>query len=472
VDPVSPGAEAEERIALRDGQGVELHATGFSLVLGGRRSFTPYGELIHLAASGRGLRLGTERGSLLVPRSAFADRDGPHELSRRLQERLLALPDGAQRRLRQEALDLRQSSSVRPKLGLALAVLCIAFYGLALALPSAGLDGEYWGALGLTREPWRLVTSQLLHEGAAHLALNALGLLVLGGWLERQVGAARTGLVAAAAGAGAMLGCALAGYERVVGASGLVMGFAGGLIALELRRPDLLPALLRLPRRLLVGAVIADFVLLSFVPNVAHGAHAGGIVAGGLAAVAIAPADAAHFRPGALLRGACAAALVLVVAALGTFGYGLLDPGAAAARRGTRLLEDRSAPALLLNNEAWTIATAAEPTEDELGLALRMARRAVRATQRQEPNLLDTLAEVYFQVGRSEDAVETIDQAIALDPDEAYYQEQRRRFLGERAADDRPAPPEELPPEAEEEEEGPLELEPDPDAPDSPAIRV
>lgn len=470
MDRVSPGAEAEERIALRDGQAVELHATGFSLALGGKRSFTPYGELIHLAVSSRGLRLGTERGSPLLPSSAFPDRDTPHALSRRLQDRLLALPDGERRRLRMEALDRRQRSLVRPMVGLVLAALCIAFYGLALAVPSAALEGEYWRALGMTREPWRLVTSQLLHEGSAHLALNALGLLVLGGWLERQVGAARTGLVAAAAGAGAMLGCALAGYDRVVGASGLVMGFAGGLIALELRRPDLLPALLRLPRGLLVGAVAADFVLLSFVPNVAHGAHAGGVVAGGLAALALAPADAAHFHPSAWLRGACAAALALVVLALGSFGYGLLDPGAAAARRGARLLQEGPVPIGMLNNEAWLIATSGDPTEEELELALRLARRAVRATQRQEPNLLDTLAEVYFQLGRNEDAVETIEQAIALAPDEAYYREQRRRFLGERAADDRPEPPEQPAPETEErEQEEPLELEP---AADSPAIRV
>ena len=429
---------------------------------------TPYGELIHLAASGRGLRLGTERGSLFLPRSAFADPGAPQELSRRLQERLLALPDGARRLVQQEALDRRQRSVVRPKVGLALALLSIAFYGLALALPSASSDGEYWRFLGLTREPWRLVTSQLLHEGAAHLTLNALGLFLLGGWLERQIGAARTGLVAAAAGVGAMLGCAVAGYERVVGASGLVMGFAGALIALELRRPDLLPALLRLPRRVLVGAVLADFVLLSFVPNVAHGAHAGGIVAGGFAALAIAPAHVAHFRPGRVLRGACAAALALGVAALGIFGYGLLDPATAAARRGAYLLDEREAPVILLNNEAWTIATAAEPTEDELALALRMARRAVRATERREPNLLDTLAEVYFKLGRSEDAVETIDQAIVLEPGEAYYAEQRRRFLGERAADDRPAPPEEPSPDAE--EEAPA-LEPVP-ASDTPAVRV
>jgi membrane associated rhomboid family serine protease len=447
VAGVSPGAEAEERVALQGGQSVELHATGLSLLLHGRRRFTPYGEVVHVAAGRRGLRVATVRGTLFLPSAVFADREDAHALAQRLQERLAALPDGEVRRRRQAALDARQHALARPRVGLALAAVSVVLHALALALSMAALDGEYWRVLGLTGEPWRLVTAQLLHEGPAHLALNAFGLFVLGGWLERQIGAARTGLVAACAGAGAMAGCALAGYDRVVGASGLVMGFAGGLIALELWRPDLLPALLRLPRRLLIGAVLADFVLLAFVPNVAHAAHLGGLVAGAFAALALAPADAASFRPGPALRGACAAALALAIAALGMYGYGLLDPATAAARRGARLLDARDAPPLLLNNDAWAIATSRHPTEEQLELALRMARRAVRATRRLEPNLLDTLAEVYFQLGRSEDAVATIDDAIALAPGEPYYAEQRRRFLGERAADDRPEPPGDPPPE-------------------------
>lgn len=467
MDRVTLGAEAGERVALRDGRAVELHATGVSLPARGGRRFIPYGELIHAALGARTLRLGTGRGTVALPRAAFADAEAPGDLLRRLAERLAALPDGAERRARHEALDRRQQSLVRPRLGLALALLCVAVYALGLVLPAVPLDGEYWRVLGFTREPWRLVTAQLVHASATHLALNALGLVVLGGWLERQLGAVRTALVTAAAGAGAMLGCFVAGYVSVVGASGLVMGYAGGLVALELWRPDLLPALLRLPRRLLVGAVVADFVLLSFVPNVAHAAHAGGLVGGSLAALALAPADAARFRAGPALRAACAGVLVLGVAALGAFAYGLLDPATAAARRGARLLDDRAAPILLLNNDAWTIATSADPSEDELELALRMARRAVRATQHLDPNLLDTLAEVYFQLGRSEEAVEIIDEAIALAPGEPYFEEQRRRFTGERAPDDRPEPPS-LPP-AGTEEEAPPELEP---APDTPAIRV
>jgi membrane associated rhomboid family serine protease len=465
VDGVSAETQAEERTPLRGGKAVELHATGFLLPAGGRLQFTPYGELIHVVAGARGLRLGTERGTLFLPRAAFAEPGAAGALAARLRERIGALPDGERRLERQRVLDVRQADPARPNVGAALAGLCLAFWVLQGTTPEALQDGEYWGFLGLTREPWRIVTSQLLHANFVHFALNAFGLLVLGGWLERQLGAARTWLVAVLSGAGAIVACAFAGYLKVVGASGVVMGFGGALIALELRRPDLLPALLRLPRGLLVGAALADFVLLSFVPNVAHAAHVGGLLAGGGVALALAPRDAGRLWPGPALRAACAAALVPVVVALGFFAYGLLDPASAAARRGERLLDDRDAPALLLNNEAWRIATAAEASEDELELALRLARRAVRATERNEPNLLDTLAEVYFKLGRNEEAVETIDQAIRLAPGVAYFVEQRRRFTGERASDDRPAPPgEELP---EEEDAPPFEP-----VEDAPAIRV
>jgi membrane associated rhomboid family serine protease len=442
---MSADIPAEERTALHGGKAVELHATGFLLRAGGTRRFTPYGELIHVVAAGRGLRLGTERGTLFLPRSAFVDPAAVSALAERLRERVAALPDGARRVELQRLLDLRQARAPRPWVGLALALLCVGFYALQAVSPLALQDGGYWRSLGLTREPWRAVTSQLLHAGFFHFALNAFALLALGGWLERQVGAARTWLIAMLSGVGAILGCVWAGYLMVVGASGVVMGLGGALIALELRRPDLLPAPLRLPRGLLLGAAFADLTLLSFVPNIAHAAHAGGLAAGAAAALALAPRFPSGLRAGLALRLASAAALVPVAAALGVFGYGLLDPASAAARRGARLLEDRGAPALLLNNEAWRIATADEASEEELALALRLARRAVRATEQREANLLDTLAEVYFQLGRTEEAVETIDRAIALAPGVAYFVEQRRRFTGERAPEDRPEPPEEEP---------------------------
>jgi membrane associated rhomboid family serine protease len=461
-------AAQDARFALHGGRGVELYASGFSHPADGAQRFTPYRELIHVTAIARGLRIAAEHGCYWLARTAFVEPHAAQRLAEALRERVLALPEGAVLAARQLALDRRQAAPSRPRIGPALALICIALQTAATFYPAILLEGEYYrGALALAREPWRLVTAQLLHANGVHLALNALGLFVLGGLLERQIGAVRTALVVGAAAAGAMLGCVVAGYELVLGASGLVSGVVGGLLALELRRPDLLPGLLRLSRRVLIGALIAEFVLLSFVPNVAHAAHLGGLLAGGLCALATAPRDALSFETGRAARVACGALLVLSLASLGAFGHGLLDPGLAAARRAVRLLESPAAPILLLNNDAWTIATTGHPTREQLELALALSIRAVDATQRQDPNLLDTLAEVYFQLGREPDAVATIDEAIALSPGVDYFEEQRLRFLGERAADDRPEPPESLPP---------PELEPEPlDPPplsDGPGLRV
>ena len=95
---------------------------------------------------------------------------------------------------------------------------------------------------------------------------------------------------------------------------------------------------------------------------------------------------------------------------------------------------------MVLNDAAWVIATATdpEPTEFVLLAALALAERAVLETGRSEPTILDTLAEVQFQLGNADAAISIIDEAILLDPDESYFQEQRRRFAGERERDDRP----------------------------------
>jgi hypothetical protein len=91
-----------------------------------------------------------------------------------------------------------------------------------------------------------------------------------------------------------------------------------------------------------------------------------------------------------------------------------------------------------LNDVAWSIATAPDPTEAELQVALGLAERAAEETEYAEPTILDTLAEVQFSLGQTLNAIATIEEAIAHDPEEAYYREQWKRFSGERDSDDRP----------------------------------
>jgi membrane associated rhomboid family serine protease len=453
----------EEEFPLSGGRALVLHESGVLHPAGGSPRFTPWVELIHVTLDARALRIGAVRGCWRIPRAAFATPGGAVAAASALRERIAALPDGALRMERMRALDRRLQEHARPKLGPALALLSTLLFVLGRSLPVLAAEGVYFGALGLFQEPWRLVTAQLLHANAPHLALNALGLVALCGLLERQLGLVRAALVLVGAGAGAMLGCALASYDSVVGASGLVLGAAGALLALELFRPDLLPTLWRLPRRLLVGALVADAVLLLFVPQVAHGAHLGGFLAGGALALALAPASPASLAAGPALRAASLVSLALLLASLGVLARSATNPGLAAARRGERLLADERANALLLNNYAWTIAISERPSEEQLRVALALARRAVRETRRADPNLLDTLAEVYFQSGRADDAIATIDEAIELAPEESYFREQKKRFRGERAPDDRPDPPREAPPLP--------ELRPLPDA-EPPGLRV
>lgn len=426
-----------------------LHATGFRHPRPGPwpgEAFTPYTALTHVAAGTRGLRIGTRRSVLALRRADFLEPDAVPRLAAALRDRVAGLPDGAARLARMEALDRRLVRPGRRPLAKAVVVACVAAFGLQLWLfPDLALAGMFSADLVRAGEWWRLVTANLLHGGVAHLLLNTVALGVLGDLLERQVRTAATAFVMAASGLGAMLGSLVAGYPSALGASGVVAGIVAALLVREVRAPERTPAPWRIPRGLLVAAILAETVVLAFVPAVAHAAHAGGFLAGGAAAWALPPPG----RRRVWLGLADAAAALAVAAAVGVAVTHAVWPDVeAVGRRAERLLELPDPPPGLLNNAAWRIATADEPDPELLRLAERMARRAVEGTGRRDPNFLDTLAEVYFQEGARRRAVAVIEEAIALAPDEPYFREQRRRFLGERAPDDRPPPPESLPPPA------------------------
>ena len=87
--------------------------------------------------------------------------------------------------------------------------------------------------------------------------------------------------------------------------------------------------------------------------------------------------------------------------------------------------EDKTA----LNNLAWLYATAEDPGFRDKKRALLLAQKAASATK--EPHILDTLAEAYFINGHKDEALKTIEAAIALNPaDPPYYLKQKRKFLG------------------------------------------
>jgi membrane associated rhomboid family serine protease len=321
-------------------------------------------------------------------------------------------------------------------------------------------------------ELWRGVTSHFLHGMPGfpvHLALNIGGLMVLGHLVERPLGSWRTTLVLALGAVGTVVGIMVYDYPEVLGSSGLVAALAGAILALELHFADAIPAQWRLPRRLFIGALIAQLVLDQILSSyLAGGAHLGGF-AGGYAAVWLLgrPSFEAR-RPSLQIRLATGGVIVLLAfGLLGGIPLARHDAGALE-RHAQRLLS--SPPDFHLsvheNAAAWFLATDESPSPEGLGLAVALADRAVTTTGRMNPDFLDTLAEALFQAGDRFGAVVTIDEAIRLVPHEPYFLEQRRRFTGERDPADRPPPPGAVPEEDWPSAPGPRE-EPlfDPDAP-------
>jgi len=228
----------------------------------------------------------------------------------------------------------------------------------------------------------------------------------------------------------------------VVGVSGVVFGLAAGLLWVELRCAEQLPAWWRFPRRALMwicGALLLDSVLGFVIPLVAGEAHLGGFAAGLLATALVTPRSLAPASPA--VQRACRAVLGTAGVAVFAAAVMLAPPGEFRVRHALRVAQLPGVSAEELNNRAWLLATDSNATPKELGVALILAQRAVAETERRDATILDTLAEVQFQLGNPESALAIIDEAIAREPDESYYREQRRRFLGERGRDDRPAPP-------------------------------
>jgi tetratricopeptide (TPR) repeat protein len=85
----------------------------------------------------------------------------------------------------------------------------------------------------------------------------------------------------------------------------------------------------------------------------------------------------------------------------------------------------------LLNRYAWRMAE----LEQNLTDALEKARLAVALIpeddSRTRAMIKDTEAEVLWKLGRTEEAVQVIEECIALQPEDEYYQNQKAKFLGD-----------------------------------------
>ena len=458
--------KAIQRVELARGGAILFEPGGFRLVRrrGQKRAVLhPYESMTHVYASDRMLLIGLQTGLQTIRNRDFDDpEEGPSEARRLLLARLADRPDGERCLEEMVAVDRLGERSAPSLVTWATILLCVLGTWFQLRDPIVEQVGAFVPDLFARGEYWRAVTAHFLHGISSppavvtsifgntpglpfHLAINIGGLLVLGHLVERPLGSWRTAIILACGGMGTAVGIMQAEHYEVIGASGLVSAYAGAILAMELNYPASVPSYWRLPRRLFIAALVLQFLVIDQLLSrfVAGGAHLGGFVGGFLATWLLGRPSLESLVPTSRVRFAtyCAIA-VLIIGLWGALPLTRHDMGALE-RHASRLLSTPATVNLYRheNAAAWFIATEGGASPLGLGLAVALADRAVVSTGRMHPGILDTLAEALFQSGNRLGALLTIDEAIRLMPNEVYFLEQRRRFTGERPANDRPPPP-------------------------------
>jgi len=133
----------------------------------------------------------------------------------------------------------------------------------------------------LAGEPWRLLSSAVLHAGLFHVAVNGYVLLVLGGFMENVLGARRYAVLLGAAALGGSLASSLLSSATVaVGASGAIWGLLGAAAALAWRPGTAIPPSVVGPMRRNAIFNLVINLSVSFLPQVDLWAHLGGGLVG------------------------------------------------------------------------------------------------------------------------------------------------------------------------------------------------
>lgn len=217
--------------------------------------------------------------------------------------------------------------SAKPVVTYAVIIACAVVYAVQLAsihLPGAGqlpsitnlfaYAPVHTAAWNPDFEPWRMLTSALLHSpsSAIHILFNMLALWFIGRVVEPAIGPLRYGvllLLSAFGGSVAVL-YLTDPFTPTVGASGAVFGLFGALFILLRSTGAETGGLI---------ALIAVNLVIGFMPglNISWQGHLGGLVVGVLAALIIAKAPRRSRSLWQALGLAGTAVLLLVLTAVG-----------------------------------------------------------------------------------------------------------------------------------------------------------
>jgi membrane associated rhomboid family serine protease len=141
-------------------------------------------------------------------------------------------------------------------------------------------EGVLYGPVVANGDYWRLFTAMFLHYGPIHLGLNMLALWWFGAAVEQVLGRGRYLLLYIVSGLAGSAGALLFSPESLtVGASGAIFGILGAAFVLERQRMYVLGG----------GAlsiIVLNLAFTFFIPGISIGGHIGGLVGGGLCALA------------------------------------------------------------------------------------------------------------------------------------------------------------------------------------------
>ncbi|GGR70035.1 rhomboid family intramembrane serine protease [Streptomyces roseolus] len=192
--------------------------------------------------------------------------------------------------------------------------ICVLVYGLVLILGDRFVDelvliGYAYNPLlgevvGVADGEWyRLLSATVLHQEPWHILFNLLGLWVIGGIVEPELGRSRYALLCLLSGlSGSVLSYVVAAPNQPsLGASGIVYGLIGAWVVLaRRRRHDMRPVVL----------FVALSLLMTFTrPGISWEAHVGGLVAGALVTYVLVRAP--RRRRELIQYGACGLVLLL-----------------------------------------------------------------------------------------------------------------------------------------------------------------
>lgn len=141
-------------------------------------------------------------------------------------------------------------------------------------------NGVLFGPVVADGEWWRLVTAMFLHYGLIHLGMNMLVLFMIGPPLEEYFGHWRYGLVYLVSGLAGSAGALIASPNALtVGASGAIWGIMGAALVLEGRKIWVFGGQA-------MGLVVFNLLITFAIPGISIGGHIGGLIGGGLCALA------------------------------------------------------------------------------------------------------------------------------------------------------------------------------------------